>query len=118
MPTTPEPPEPPEASLTAYSSRLDRDNRIRILTLRQAGFTYMQIATQLNITHNQVQYTCRSQQATPKKARGQPSKLSEEDVDRIFEWICSSERTRRLPYKKVIHELELPVGPTVLARAL
>ena len=115
MPTTP---EPPEAASEAYSERLNRDDRIRILALREAGFTYMQIASQLHITHNQVQYTCRSQQATPKKARGKTSKLSEEDVDRIIEWISSSKRTRRMPYYKVIRELELPVGTTALTRAL
>ena len=115
MPTTP---EPPEAASEAYSTRLNRDDRIRILALREAGFTYMQIASQLHITHNQVQYTCRSQQATPKKARGKTPKLSEEDVDRIIEWISSSKRTRRMPYYKVIRELELPVGTTALTRAL
>ena len=49
MPTTP---EPPEAASEAYSTRLNKDDRIRILALREAGFTYMQIASQLHITHN------------------------------------------------------------------
>lgn len=38
--------------------------------LRDAGFTsYLQIASQLHVTHDQLQYTCQSQQATRKKAR-------------------------------------------------
>ena len=115
MPSTP---EPPEALSTPYSTRLNRDDRIRVLALRDAGFTYMQIASQLNITYNQVQYTCRSHQAISKKAWGQPSKLSEEDIDRIIEWISSSKRTCHMPYYKVVQELELPVRPTALGRAL
>ena len=122
MPTTPEPPTAPEADSGAeskpYSTRLNRDDRIRILTLRDAGFTYLEIATMLHVTHDQVQYTCQSQRATPKKARGKTPKLSEEDVDRIIEWISSSKRTRRMPYYKVVRELDLPVGATALARAL
>jgi hypothetical protein len=33
------------------STRLSRDDRIRILALQDAGFTYQQIAHQLQITH-------------------------------------------------------------------
>ena len=126
MPTTPEPTAAQELAPEAasgqeskpYSTRLNRDDRIHILTLRDAGFTYLQIASMLHITHYQVQYTCQSQTATPKKARGKTPKLSEEDVDRIIEWISSSKRTRRMPYSKVVRELDLPVGATALARAL
>ena len=110
---TPEPPDPPQSK--QYSLRLDRDDRIRVLALRDAGFTYIQIAQQLQISHRQVQYTCQNQQATPKKARGAPPKLSEAEVDSIIEWITSSKRTRRMPYYKVIQELDLSVGKHALA---
>ncbi|EED12610.1 transposable element tc3 transposase, putative [Talaromyces stipitatus ATCC 10500] len=100
---TPEPTSPPRATSAAAlepsdsrqnSARLNRDERIRVLTLRDAGFTYLQISQQLQISYRQVQYTCQSQQATPKKARGNPPKLSEAEVDHIIEWITSSKRTR------------------------
>ncbi|KAL3708724.1 hypothetical protein TMatcc_006708 [Talaromyces marneffei ATCC 18224] len=96
---TPELPEPSKPKQN--SIRLDRDERIRVLTLRDA-----------------VQYTCQNQQATPKKARGNPPKLSEAEVDYIIEWISSSKRTRRMPYYKVVQELNLSVGKHALARAL
>ena len=116
---TPEPLEPPESSQPRENSvRLDRDNRIRILALRDAGCTYLQISQQLQITYRQVQYTCQSQQATPKKARGNPPKLSEADVDNVIEWITSSKCNRRKPYYKVVQELNLPIGKHALARAL
>lgn len=101
------------------SARLDRDNRIRILTLRDAGFTYQKIVDQLpGITYRQVQYTCQVQTYSPKKARGKTPKLSAAQVDDIIAFISSSERTKRLPYKKVIEELELKVSTVALARAL
>ena len=115
MPTTPDPPDEPESRQN--STRLNRDERIRVLTLRDAGFTYQQITAQLQLTYQQVQYTCQSHQATPKKAPGQIPKLSD-DVDKIIDFISSSKRTRRMPYYKVIQELDLPVGTTALSQAL
>ena len=111
---TPEPPESPQPKQN--SVRLDRDDRIRVLALRDAGHTYMQKL--LQISYRQVQYTCQSHQATPKKARGNPPKLSEAEVDYIIKWISSSKRTRRMPYYKVIQELDLSIGKHALARAL
>lgn len=69
----PRPSTPPEAPLEvteiserSQSSRwLSRDDRIRILTLRDAGFTYQQISSQLGFTYRQVQYTCQNEQSTP-----------------------------------------------------
>jgi ketohexokinase/beta-glucosidase len=55
---------------------------------------------------------------TPKKAPGQPPKLSEEDVDDIIAFISSSKKNRRMPFYRLCQELDLPVGPTALARAL
>ena len=100
------------------STRLDRDDRIRVLTLRDGGLTYQQIANQLHITYRQVQYTCESQKPTPRKAKGQPPKLSESDVDNIITWISTSKHNRRMPFYKVVKELDLPVGASALARAL
>ncbi|OJJ54501.1 hypothetical protein ASPSYDRAFT_160091 [Aspergillus sydowii CBS 593.65] len=116
MSTAPEPSGVPESRQN--STRLQRDDRIRVLALRDAGLTYQQIASQLQMTLRQVQYTCQSQQATPKKARGQRPKLSENDIDKIIEFISSSERNRRMPHYKIIQELDLPVGTTALSRAL
>ncbi|CAK37236.1 uncharacterized protein An01g10550 [Aspergillus niger] len=93
MPSTPEPASPQSTN----SKRLDRDDRIRVLTLRDAGFTYQQIVDQLQISYRQVQYTCQNQQATPRKAKGNTSKLSDEEVDHIIQWISSSKPLRKPP---------------------
>lgn len=117
-PTTPPPVQTQTSAPLVYKPRLSRDDRIRILTLRDAGLTYLQISSQLGITHHQVQYTVNSGQISLKKPPGNKAKLSEEDVDRIIAFITVSERTRRLSFEKVIQELDLPVGYTALARAL
>jgi ketohexokinase/beta-glucosidase len=114
-PNPPEPPEPPNEN----SARLEREQRIQILTLREAGFSYNNIVAQFeDITYNQVRYTCRIEKWTPRKAKGAPMKLSELQINEILAFISSSRRTRRLPFYKVIRELELPVNASTLARAL
>ena len=116
MPTTPDPPNEPEPRQN--STRLNRDDRIRVLTLQDAGLTYQQIISQLQMTYQQFQYTCQSHQTTPKKAHGQRLKLSEEGVDKVIDFISSSKQTRRMPYYKVIQELDLSVRTTALSQAL
>jgi hypothetical protein len=105
-----EPTNPPTTPRT-NSIRLGRDDRTRILTLRSGGYTYGQIVDHLpGITYRQVQYTCQSGIYTPRKARGQPPKLSDAEVDDIINFIISSKRTRRLPYDKVTQELSLSIS--------
>ena len=43
MPTTPDPPEEPEPRQN--STRLNRDDRIQVLALRDAGFTRVSLPT-------------------------------------------------------------------------
>lgn len=118
---TPPPPATPLEDTSAprtNSARLNRDDRIRVLTLRDTGHTYKQISNHLGVSYRQVQYTCQSQQSTPKKAPSNPPKLSKEEVDNIINFISSSKRTRRLPFYKVIQELDLDITPLSLARSL
>ncbi|EYE95566.1 uncharacterized protein EURHEDRAFT_454861 [Aspergillus ruber CBS 135680] len=90
MPTTPPPPAPrPKSS---------RDQRLQVLTLRDAGFSYKAISDQLGLSY------C---QATPRKPKGQPPKLSDEDMDKVIAWISASKDDCRKPYSKVIEELRL-----------
>lgn len=109
MSTTPKPTPQPD---------LKRDERLKILTLRDAGFTYQAICNQLGFTYRQVQHTCQSQRASPRKPRGQSPKLSEEKMDEIIAWITASKENRRKPYHKVIEELDLNVTPMTLRLAL
>ena len=99
-------------------TRLGRDDRLRILTLRDAAHSYAAISNQLHLSQRQVQYTCQTQQATPKKAKGQPPKLSEAQTDEIIAWITASEANRQKPFHQVIQELKLDVSVHTLSNAL
>lgn len=89
------------------SARLSRDDRIQVLALRDAGHSYQEIASQLAISHCQVQYTCQTEKATPRKAHGQLPKLSDDQVNDIIVWISTSKINCRMPYYKVVQELDL-----------
>ena len=99
-------------------ANLGRDDRLRILTLRDTGLSHAAIAIQLHLSHRQVQYTCHSQQATPKKPKGQPPKLSEEQMDDIIAFISASEINRQKSYHEVIRDLNLDVTVPTLRHSL
>ena len=100
------PATPPSNPKRENSTCLNRDDRIRVLTLRGVGCSYQQISNQLGISHRQVQYTCQSQRATPRKAHGQPPKLSDDQVNDIIAWISASKINHRMPYHKIVQELD------------
>lgn len=108
---TPQTPKP-------HSNRASRDTRIAARTLRNQHYTYAQIASQLGITQRQVQKACTDERPTPRKARGQRRKLSEETVDEVIEFITQSKETRRMSFKELIERLELPVTKNTLRKAL
>ena len=73
---------------------LTRDDRIRIATLREEGFTYKQISQRIDCTQSQVRYAC-FHPLTPKKRKGRPLMLTQEQIDEIITWIYYSKANRR-----------------------
>ena len=117
---SPSPPHTPPANspMATPKPNLDCDHQLQILTLQDAGLTHTAISNQLHISVCQVQYTCQTQKATPKKPKGQPPKLSEEQMDDIITWICASKQNHHKPFHKVIEELDLGVTVPTLRRSL
>ncbi|ODM18653.1 hypothetical protein SI65_05270 [Aspergillus cristatus] len=109
---------PPSTPPRQNADRPTRDDRLRIITLRDAGHSYQQIIDHLDVSYNQVQFTCMNRKLTPRKARGKLSKLSDEKVDEIIAWYTASEGNHSLPYRRVIQEFGLGVSEDVLVRAL
>jgi Homeodomain-like domain len=74
-----------------YTSASDatRDERLQVQTLRDIGWSYSRICKQLNLTRHQIAYTA-THRATPKKRKGRPPALNQEELNRIIEWICAS----------------------------
>lgn len=92
-------PPPPEAH-KRRATDLTRDDRIRIATLREEGFTYKQISQRINCTPRQAEYACQHP-LTPKKRKGRPSMLTQEQIDEIITWICYSKANRRASWMQI-----------------
>jgi hypothetical protein len=111
----------PSEPRTPTRKRLSRDERIRILTLRDIRRKYKDIAKQLGHTERAVQYTCEKHQSTPQHRKaGRPPKLNKEEVDRLEEYVLQSKKTRRLTYQQFADTLypEGEVGAEAVKYAL
>ncbi|KAJ5675673.1 transposable element tc1 transposase [Penicillium macrosclerotiorum] len=97
---------------------LTRDERLKILTLREEGVSYKRIADRLSCTYRQVQYICELGKATPRKGRGRKPKLSNEQLDDVISWIRSSFDNRQKSVYQIVAELELPVCGDTLRNML
>lgn len=104
MPPERTPPSTPQSNRRGRA-HLTRDQRIRVQTLRDVGFTYEAIARHLDISHRQVQYTCTAGHPTPSKRSGRPSSLTEEQLDELIEYIKQSKETRRMSYLRLANDI-------------
>jgi hypothetical protein len=103
---------------TPTHKHLSRDERLKILTLRETGQTYDRIAIKMGCTSHQVHYVCKLNQATPRKGRGRRSKLSEDRIDGVIEWMHASSDNRSKSAHQIMTDLELPVCAETLRKTL
>lgn len=87
------------------SNHLSRDQRIEIRTLRRIEWTHQAIADHLGITIRQVEHSLSTPHVTPKKKTGRKPILSEEQINQIEIFVCSSQTGRLMSY------LHLATGP-------
>lgn len=101
------------------SKDLGRDDRIRILTLRDEKLSYSYIASRIPCTVSQVRYVCQSGRATPQKQFfGRHPKLSDEKLLEIKEWIQESPERGALSMDEIVKVLRLPVCGFTLQQGL
>ena len=81
-------PETPQHVPIQYSWA-SRDRRQKILLMTDLGYTQRAIADYLRTTRNQVRYTQNIKQATPKKPKGRPPKLIEDQFNKLVEFIST-----------------------------
>lgn len=96
---------------------LSRDERLRVQTLRDAGWKLPEIQQQLGITWNQAQYAC-SHRLTPQKRSGRPPVLEEEQVDEIELFVISSKTNRLMSYYRLSTIFQPIMGDVASARAI
>ncbi|KAI1001565.1 hypothetical protein K3495_g6636 [Podosphaera aphanis] len=78
--------------------RLTRDNRLRILTLYNAGHSKEFIMSTLNVSKGQFYRTVSSGRVSPLRSSGRPHALTSEQVDELVAYICQSRETRRMTF--------------------
>ncbi|KAI6249474.1 hypothetical protein HI914_02760 [Erysiphe necator] len=89
-------PSPPTAH--RRSCNLNRDQRLEVLKLHDAGHGPIYISKQLGITRRQVKYTIYRGHVSPQKSKGRPPKLTSEQVDELEAFIVASSTNRRMSY--------------------
>jgi transposase len=98
-PSTPPSPSPAGPIQRHGSKHLTRDQRLQVKTLRDAGHPLQDITRLLNISFHQAQYVARSEQpVTPRKRKGRPSYLTEDQVEELEIFVCSSQTGRLMSY--------------------
>ncbi|KAF2139894.1 uncharacterized protein K452DRAFT_231187 [Aplosporella prunicola CBS 121167] len=80
---------------------LSRDQRLQVLTLRSASMSYEQISRHLGITMRQVQNACTAGHPTPTKRKGRPRTLTDDQIDELEQFVCSSRANSILSYQKL-----------------
>jgi transposase len=104
--------------LFRYNPWASRDRRQKILLMTHLGYSQRILAQYLDITRRTVLYTQHVDQATPKKSKGRPPKLSNEQMDEFIEFISASKQNRRMGYNRVIEIVYLIVSKQTLRLAL
>lgn len=79
---------------------LTRDDRIRIRSLRNEGYTYRRICDSVGCTERQVGYAL-SHPLTPKKRGGRPPELTKDQVDDIELFVTLSQAGRLMPWDQL-----------------
>ena len=102
---------------------LTRDQRLAIITLRQAGLTYQAISDHFSrqnqsISIRQIQLAVTAGHPTPQKKQkcGQKSPVTEEDLDELEAYVTSCKKHRFLSYPALSETFDYSVD--MIQRAL
>ena len=90
-----------------HAKATTRDTRIKVQTLRDIGWKYQAIATELDLTLRQVQYTV-NHPPTPAKRSGRPSGITPDELEAIIEWVTHSKMGRRCQWSNIPIAMGLP----------
>ena len=101
-----------------HAKATTRDTRIKVQTLRDIGWKYQAIATELDLTLRQVQYAV-NHPLTPAKRSGRPSGITHDELEAIIEWVIHSKNGRRCQWSNIPIAMGLPyIGWYAIRNAL
>jgi hypothetical protein len=89
----------PDAS--SKSKNLTRDDRIKILILKEIGWIHIQIVTHFNITARQVQYVCERDHFTSFKRSDRSAVLFTKQQQNLIQYVTAFFENRRLIYSQL-----------------
>ncbi|KAI1002170.1 hypothetical protein K3495_g6033 [Podosphaera aphanis] len=109
----------PRTATSHCSPNVNRDQKLKILTIYGTGYSLKEIAEHLKITRAQVKYIITTGHVCPRKSTGQPARLSPAQVDELERFFCSSGETRRMTYLEVACNFpEWNIGERTVRNAL
>lgn len=97
---------------------LGRDQRLQIMHYRIIGHSYRLIQQETGFSMGQIRWTIKSGNATPRKRGHPPCKLSEEDVNKIIEFIRANPATQGMSWPELKAKLQVNVSTTTLQKTL
>ena len=99
-------------------SQSTRDQRLRVQTLRDAGFTYQQINQELGYTHRAIQWACTHRTTPQKRRRGRKPIITTPSRKILVDFVCGSKENRQLPLLRIPSRLKWNVSEDTIRRAL
>jgi len=94
---------------------LDRDTRLKILTLHDLGWKYQSIVTQLNVTLRQIGLVVKAGHPTPSKRPGKRPLFDTPKRQDIVGYVCRNKVTRRMTYAQLADVFECTIDRIRLA---
>ncbi|KAI0993652.1 hypothetical protein K3495_g14532 [Podosphaera aphanis] len=79
----------PTTATPRRSPDVNRDQKLKNLTLYSAGHSRKEIAQHLKITRAQAKNTITTGHVCPRKSTGRPARLSPTQVDELERFVCS-----------------------------
>jgi hypothetical protein len=92
------------------SKDLTRDDRIKILILKEIGWTHTQIVTHFNIIARQVQYACERDHSTSFKCSDRSAVLFTEQQQNLIQYVTAFFENRCLIYSQLAAKFDWNVS--------
>jgi transposase len=99
-----------------------RDERLRIITLRDSGMTWKEVGRAVEIDYRTCQGIYRRARAngtpTNRRRQGRPPIFNEAEKERLREFVTRDKTTRRLSWEAIIQEMGYACSPRTIKNVM